>query len=493
LSGSSGTSGESGTSGISGVNGNNGTSGTSGVSGTSGTSGSSGANGIDGVAGASGTKGTSGTSGATGASGTSGTSGTRGTSGSSGTSGVNGTAGTSGIGTSGTSGTSGEQGNKGGLLYTFSTTTSSGTASGTFRFNNGVIGSVTTVYINGTTTDGANVLSYISSAVNSTSTPKAFIIIESNTNGDNTYAIFSVTAVSTSTEVAYTVTYTSGTLPSNGEVCVISFDRTGNSSTNATAVSVTNANTTNSTFYPVFVTTDGSTQTLYVDKESTAPTSLSYNPSTAALYVGLGVASSVVGTGSFGFNYGIYSQIGGLSPGLTTDNVSGLLLGDVNAGGASTAFIGPSYVDCGQLTSGGFKFNSPTTYKQPTSNLAYGDVVYYGTGSSLTAGFIYYLNSSGVWTVANSNLASSSKFMLAIALGTNATSGMLVRGYAKYAVGNYASVTVGQILYLGTTNGYFQNTAPTSTAQVVRVIGYCVDATNDIIYFCPDNTWVEIA
>jgi hypothetical protein len=100
------------------------------------------------------------------------------------------------------------------------------------------------VYINGTTTDGANVLSYISSAVSSTSTPKAFIIIESNTNGDNTYAIFSVTAASTSTEVAYTVTFSSGTLPSNGEVCVISFDRTGNSSTNATAVSVTNANTT---------------------------------------------------------------------------------------------------------------------------------------------------------------------------------------------------------------------------------------------------------
>ena len=95
--------------------------------------------------------------------------------------------------------------------------------------------------------------------------------------------------------------------------------------------------------------------------------------------------------------------------------------------------------------------------------------------------------------MANSNIASSSKFMLGIALGGSISSGMLVRGYAKFAVGNYASVTIGQILYLGTTNGYFQNTAPTSTGQVVRVIGYCVDATNDIIYFCPDNTWIENA
>jgi hypothetical protein len=84
--------------------------------------------------------------------------------------------------------------------------------------------------------------------------------------------------------------------------------------------------------------------------------------------------------------------------------------------------------------------------------------------------------------------------MLGIALGSFASAGMLVRGYAKFTgVGNYSSVTIGQILYLGTTNGFFQSTAPTLTGQVVRVVGYCVDAVNDIIYFCPDNTWVEIA
>jgi hypothetical protein len=175
-----------------------------------------------------------------------------------------------------------------------------------------------------------------------------------------------------------------------------------------------------------------------------------------------------------------------------TSNGAALAFGDVAGNAITTELWGNSAVNVAELTSTGVKFNESTTYKKPTTSAAYGEIVTYGSGSSLTAGFIYYLASSGTWTVANSNLPSSSKFLLAIALGTNASSGMLVRGYARFsAVGNYASVTLGQILYVGTTNGFFQNTAPTSTGQVVRVIGYCVDATNDTIYFCPDNTWIE--
>jgi hypothetical protein len=341
------------------------------------------------------------------------------------------------------------------------------------------------VYINGTTTDGANVLSYISSAVSSTSTPKAFIIIESNTNGDNTYAIFSVTAASTSTEVAYTVTFSSGTLPSNGEVCVISFDRTGNSSTNATAVTIAAAPT-NTTYYPIMVTATGASIPLYID----GGFDFNYNPYSNAFYVGYNNGGAIY-TDYVTSKFSV--EVGTIGAGIYV-NSADFAVGDYNGNGVLTELWGTSAVEVAQLTGSGVKFLEPTTYRQPTSSAGYGDVVYYGSsGGALTAGFIYYLNTSGAWTVANSNVASSSKYMLGIALGTSISNGMLVRGYAKFAVGNYASVTVGQILYLGTTNGYFQNTAPSSTAQVVRVVGYCVDATNDIIYFCPDNTWVEIA
>ena len=121
-----------------------------------------------------------------------------------------------------------------------------------------------------------------------------------------------------------------------------------------------------------------------------------------------------------------------------------------------------------------------------------GEIVYFGSGTSLTAGLIYYFNSSGQWVVANATTSTSSKYLIGIALGTSVTNGILVRGYARYSVGNYSSVGTGDILYLGTTNGFFQTTAPSTSSQVVRIIGYCVDSVNDTIYFNPDNTWIEI-
>jgi hypothetical protein len=128
----------------------------------------------------------------------------------------------------------------------------------------------------------------------------------------------------------------------------------------------------------------------------------------------------------------------------------------------------------------------------PTITGSTGEIVYFGTGSGLSAGLIYYFNSSGQWTVANATTSTSSKYLIGIALGSSITDGILIKGYAKYSVGNYSSVGTGDILYLGTTNGFFQTTAPSSSSEVVRVIGYCIDSANDIIYFNPDNTWVEI-
>ena len=380
-----------------------------------------------GAPGSSGTSGTSGANGTSGTSGSSGTSGTSGANGTSGTSGANGTSGTSGTrGTSGSSGANGTSGTSG----TRGTSGSSG-ANGTSG-TSGTRGTSGSSGANGTS--GANGIDGVAGA--------------SGTAG------------------------TSGT-----------------SSTNATSVSITNGNSTPTYFYPVFVSDSGSTQTLYVDKESVQINSLSYYPFSNSLYVGYQNNGTVATDNLYGTNT---IELNALGTGMFNDTTS-MAFGDYNGNSVTTVLWGNSSVNIGELTSTGVKFNESTTYKKPNAATAYGEIVTYGSGSSLTAGFIYYLASSGTWTVANSNLPSSSKFLLAIALGTNASSGMLVRGYARFtSVGNYASVTLGQILYVGTTNGFFQNTAPTSTGQVVRVIGYCVDATNDTIYFCPDNTWIEL-
>jgi len=80
--------------------------------------------------------------------------------------------------------------------------------------------------------------------------------------------------------------------------------------------------------------------------------------------------------------------------------------------------------------------------------------------------------------------------MLAFALGSSPSRGMLVRGYI---INSGFSTTTGDIVYVSTTaGGGVTTTAPSGSGDVIRIIGYSIDGTNEIIYFSPDNTWVEI-
>ena len=143
----------------------------------------------------------------------------------------------------------------------------------------------------------------------------------------------------------------------------------------------------------------------------------------------------------------------------------------------------PSTLSLTQLTTGSLIF-SPST--APAYN---GEIVKFGTGS-LTPGSLYYLNSSGVWTLANATSAASSTGMLGIAVGTSATTdGLLVRGYA---VNTGYTQTTGSVIYIATTAGNITETAPAGTTQIVRVVGYKTSLANTI-YLSPDPTWVTLA
>ena len=159
--------------------------------------------------------GPSGINGATGATGPAGA----GTTGATGPSGLN-----------GATGPSGPSGNKGGLLYTYSTTTTSGDpGSGNIRFDSTTVGLINNLYISTTTADSAYIPSYIGTWASSTNTAlKGFLLFQNNTSG--TTSIFQVTTASVGAGVAfYTigVNYYSGTLPANGDRVVISHYRTG--------------------------------------------------------------------------------------------------------------------------------------------------------------------------------------------------------------------------------------------------------------------------
>ena len=124
-----------------------------------------------------------------------------------------------------------------------------------------------------------------------------------------------------------------------------------------------------------------------------------------------------------------------------------------------------------------------------------GEIIYFGGGTTV-AGNLYYLNTSSQWSQANASAASSSARMLAIALGTSPTThGMLIRGFARFTSNtNYTNMaSVGLPLYMSTTAGAFSQSAPSSTGNIVRIIGFVVSTTSDIMYFNPDNVWVEIA
>ena len=119
----------------------------------------------------------------------------------------------------------------------------------------------------------------------------------------------------------------------------------------------------------------------------------------------------------------------------------------------------------------------------------YGDVVTFGTGS-LTAGNLYYFTSGGAWSNADADSTALSTGLLGIALGTTATtSGVLIRGYVRSA--SYTAST-GSKLYVSPTAGSITSTAPSVAGQILRIIGYQLNSTNNVVYFNPSNDWIEL-
>ncbi len=120
-----------------------------------------------------------------------------------------------------------------------------------------------------------------------------------------------------------------------------------------------------------------------------------------------------------------------------------------------------------------------------------GEVVKFGSGT-LTAGKLYYLNTSSTWTEVDADaVASGADQLLGIALGSSpTTNGVLIRGF--FDANSYLSnFSVGKAVYISTTAGGMDTTAPSSAGDFVRIVGYCTTTAN-VIYFNPSTTWVEL-
>ena len=125
-----------------------------------------------------------------------------------------------------------------------------------------------------------------------------------------------------------------------------------------------------------------------------------------------------------------------------------------------------------------------------TDGSADGDIVYFGSTTSMDTGKIYYFTSSGTWVLADADAESTAKGMLGVALGAASdTNGVLIRGLVTL---DHDPGTIGDTVFLSTTAGQASSTAPSGNGDIVRVIGYCLDSTNGQIYFNPDGTFVEV-
>ena len=156
----------------------------------------------------------------------------------------------------------------------------------------------------------------------------------------------------------------------------------------------------------------------------------------------------------------------------------------------------------GAISQIGIGYNDPKVkldvHHNPTdlaSETGGGDVVTFGTESddSLTAGKLMWLHTDGFWYHTDAdNVASGATSLLAIALGTAVSDGMLLRGYynlTDYIAGAFAKGTACYVSEVAATVDF---TAPSATADYVRILGYGTDTAN-VIYFNPDKTWVELS
>ena len=101
------------------------------------------------------------------------------------------------------------------------------------------------------------------------------------------------------------------------------------------------------------------------------------------------------------------------------------------------------------------------------------------------------------WYLADANNTTDSTGMLGISLSSRSasntnTTGVLVRGFAR-SDSYYTTTGNSDILYISATaTGGITDTAPSGTGDVVRIIGYMINDTANLIYFCPDTTWVQL-
>ena len=147
-----------------------------------------------------------------------------------------------------------------------------------------------------------------------------------------------------------------------------------------------------------------------------------------------------------------------------------------------------------------------TTFESQLADGEYGsaDILRYSPGANdtLTAGQIYFLHTDGTWDATDADaVATGASQMLGVGLGgASQTVGVLTKGFIKIPSTEILNLPGsgacdGLPVYVSTTAGHFDFTAPSATNDFVRIVGYAIDddSSDVLVYFDPDKTHVVIA
>ena len=128
-----------------------------------------------------------------------------------------------------------------------------------------------------------------------------------------------------------------------------------------------------------------------------------------------------------------------------------------------------------------------------------------GTQAGLGTGEIYYLHTDGSWIQADASATSTGATQLLSVIGVGASlpgKGCFLEGMIRIPTASIlntpgSGAVDGLPVYVSTTAGHFDFTAPSGNNEYVRCVGYALDddtgATGDVlIWFKPDNTYVKI-
>jgi len=231
---------------------------------------------------------------------------------------------------------------------------------------------------------------------------------------------------------------------------------------------------------------DGSADTIYINKGATSVTTIIKSNNEEAIRVGAaGVTINEYGHASNDFR-------------VESDNDTHMLFVDAGTDkvgiGTSTPYTTLSVVH---------DYNGTTFENQLSDGQGGGEILKYSPGAddTLTVGQLYYLHVDGTWDQTDADaVATGASQLLGIGLGSARTVGVLLKGFVRIPSTEILNLPGGGAcdglpVYVSTTAGHLDFTAPSGNNDFVRVVGYAIDddSSDVLVYFNPDPTWVVVS